>query len=308
MRRQLQIFLVMSILSVGLLVVFMVDVFAQEAVSTIPDDSAATVADDTAETQDWKQEIVSDRQQIKQQRDEIKTNSQAAIEEEKNLRDQIHQAVQSGDYETAGSLMEQLKTIHQENLGQKKQDLQGLKDARQELRSDRKEFRTEKMDKNDDGTVDDTERQAFKERIQRLDKDNNPPGAAGGAGTNWENRPGPQGGPGTSPDRRGYSGDIKQDTREIREDRRDIRQDTRDIRDDRRDFRDAVKSGDKSDMRQEKRELRQDSRERRGDGRELHRDKVDRRQDATGMNHDRRGRGNAGQGDCDRKPDRKSVV
>ena len=34
------------------------------------------------------------------------------------------------------------------------------------------------------------------------DRDNNPPGPAGGAGTNWENPPGPAGGPGTSPDRR----------------------------------------------------------------------------------------------------------
>ena len=35
---------------------------------------------------------------------------------------------------------------------------------------------------------------------QRKDKDNNPPGRAGGPGTNWENKPGPQGGPGASPD------------------------------------------------------------------------------------------------------------
>ena len=35
------------------------------------------------------------------------------------------------------------------------------------------------------------------------DKDNNPPGPAGGAGTNWENPPGPAGGPGASPDVRG---------------------------------------------------------------------------------------------------------
>lgn len=34
----------------------------------------------------------------------------------------------------------------------------------------------------------------------RLDRDNNPPGAAGGPGTNWENPPGPRGGPGASPD------------------------------------------------------------------------------------------------------------
>lgn len=33
------------------------------------------------------------------------------------------------------------------------------------------------------------------------DRDNNPPGPAGGPGTNWENPPGPRGGPGTSADR-----------------------------------------------------------------------------------------------------------
>lgn len=36
----------------------------------------------------------------------------------------------------------------------------------------------------------------------RRDRDNNPPGAVGGPGTNWENPPGPRGGPGTSPDLR----------------------------------------------------------------------------------------------------------
>ncbi len=34
------------------------------------------------------------------------------------------------------------------------------------------------------------------------DPDDNPPGPAGGPGTNWENPPGPAGGPGASPDRR----------------------------------------------------------------------------------------------------------
>jgi hypothetical protein len=35
------------------------------------------------------------------------------------------------------------------------------------------------------------------------DRDNNPPGPAGGRGTNWENPPGWRGGPGASPDRFG---------------------------------------------------------------------------------------------------------
>ncbi|MCA1977870.1 MAG: hypothetical protein LDL19_01405 [Thiobacillus sp.] len=38
--------------------------------------------------------------------------------------------------------------------------------------------------------------------VLAYDRDNNPPGRAGGPGTNWENPPGPQGGPGASPDRR----------------------------------------------------------------------------------------------------------
>lgn len=52
------------------------------------------------------------------------------------------------------------------------------------------------------------ERQALAMKIRERraqihrDRDNNPPGAAGGPGTNWENPPGPRGGPGTSPDRR----------------------------------------------------------------------------------------------------------
>ena len=35
----------------------------------------------------------------------------------------------------------------------------------------------------------------------RRDRDGNPPGPAGGPGTNWENPPGPAGGPGASPNR-----------------------------------------------------------------------------------------------------------
>ncbi len=38
------------------------------------------------------------------------------------------------------------------------------------------------------------------------DRDDNPPGPAGGPGTNWENPAGPVGGPGASPDR--YRGPI----------------------------------------------------------------------------------------------------
>jgi hypothetical protein len=60
---------------------------------------------------------------------------------------------------------------------------------------------SERLDRNDDGVVDDAERRHIGDR---LDRDGNPPGAVGGPGTNWENRPGPRGGPGASPDR--YNG------------------------------------------------------------------------------------------------------
>lgn len=41
-------------------------------------------------------------------------------------------------------------------------------------------------------------------RDHKHDRDDNPPGPAGGRGTNWENPPGWKGGPGKSPDYRNY--------------------------------------------------------------------------------------------------------
>ena len=41
----------------------------------------------------------------------------------------------------------------------------------------------------------------YRTRVWR-DRDHNPPGPRGGRGTNWENPPGPRGGPGASPNRR----------------------------------------------------------------------------------------------------------
>ncbi|MFA4991592.1 MAG: hypothetical protein WC569_03330, partial [Candidatus Omnitrophota bacterium] len=58
-----------------------------------------------------------------------------------------------------------------------------------------------KADVNRDGTVDQTEIDQWRGRGQ--DRDNNPPGAKGGPGTNWENKPGPAGGPGAGPNRQG---------------------------------------------------------------------------------------------------------
>ena len=65
------------------------------------------------------------------------------------------------------------------------------------------------------------------------DQDNNPPGAKGGPGTNWENPKGPEGGPGASPNQRYDKADRNHDgtvddtekarAQEILENRRDNR-------------------------------------------------------------------------------------
>ncbi len=130
-------------------------------------------------------EIAGDRQAIRSEAQDIKEDASAAKQEEKQLKDQILAAEQSGDMETARNLRDQLKAMHRENVRDRQQDKKEMKDARQELRQDIKEARQERN------------------LPPRRDRDNIPPGPRGGAGTNWENPPGPAGGPGASPNRGG---------------------------------------------------------------------------------------------------------
>jgi hypothetical protein len=130
---------------------------------------------------DAKQEIISDRQQIKQEIVESKDDAQAAKTEERLLKEKIKAALDSEDWDTASRLKQQLMSMHQENVQEKIQDKQEIRDDAQELRSDMQEARQA-------GYV-----------PAKIDKDNNPPGPKGGPGTNWENPPGPKGGPGASP-------------------------------------------------------------------------------------------------------------
>jgi seryl-tRNA synthetase len=133
---------------------------------------------------DWKQELISDKQQINQQRQQIKQNAQEARTQEQQLKEQIKSAVDSGDTKLARELREQLRATHMANVKQMVQD----KDA---LKTDMKDFRSDVRKARQDGVL-----------PPKRDKDNNPPGPKGGPGTNWENKPGPQGGPGASPDRK----------------------------------------------------------------------------------------------------------
>jgi hypothetical protein len=131
-----------------------------------------------------KQEIISDRQAVKEEFKERKENAQAAKTEEEVLKEQIKAAETAGDLEVAKQLREKLRLIHRENVEEKIEDKKEIKADIQELKKDIKNTRL-------DGNL-----------PPKFDKDNNPPGPKGGAGTNWENPPGPKGGPGASPDRR----------------------------------------------------------------------------------------------------------
>lgn len=151
-------------------------------------DNSSNEAQDTAAGTDWKQELISGRQEMQEQRQQMKENAQSARTEEKELKDQIQAAVQSGNMESARQLRDQLKAMHQENVQQMIQDKKELQSERRDLRQDLQQARQE-------GAI-----------PPRKDRDNNPPGPKGGRGTNWENKPGPQGGPGASPNKRPAAG------------------------------------------------------------------------------------------------------
>ena len=58
---------------------------------------------------------------FKEQIQGIKQDAQEARSEEKGLRDQMKQAMQSGDYQTAKDLRDQLHSAHQENIQEMKE-------------------------------------------------------------------------------------------------------------------------------------------------------------------------------------------
>ena len=144
-----------------------------------------------------KEELRSDRQEIKTMHDEMKQDSQKARAEEKGLREQIRAAGAAGNTAKAEQLRAQLKSTHHENIQELKQEKKEIHEARKEFKQDRKEAREERKEKWESLTPEQKE----KIKEHHRDRDNNPPGPKGGPGTNWENRPGPQGGPGASPDR-----------------------------------------------------------------------------------------------------------
>ncbi|OIO36655.1 MAG: hypothetical protein AUJ74_01630 [Candidatus Omnitrophica bacterium CG1_02_44_16] len=224
----------LGIFVVLFLVSFAGNVFAQEGNTTITDTN-------------WKEEFKSDKDAIKEQKQEIGQNVQQAREEERSLLQQIEEARQSGDIQKAKDLRDQLHILHQQNMFERQEDRKDLKDARQE-------GVLPPPGVNPPGY--------------------NPPGVGPGNPPGY-NPPGV----GVPPVPPAVAHEVRQDTKEIRHERREIAQDTKEIKSDRKDLREAVKSGDKVAVRDARKDLKGDLKERNADKRDLHKDVRERRQD-----------------------------
>ena len=117
----------------------------------------------------WKQELASGRQEIKGERQELKQDAQAALAEEDQLRQQIRNAVEAGDMKTADQLKAQLRKTHHENVQERQQDQKDIQSARHELIQETQEMK--------------------KAHFEKMDRDNNPPGAKGGPGASPDRKP-----------------------------------------------------------------------------------------------------------------------
>src|SRR3989338_4768989 len=102
-----KLFLLVGVLGLYFLIGVLPTLQAQtEAASQVESSVSAPEASGSGT---WRQELISDRQALKEQHQSITENAQAAKQEEQQLKDQIHQAIQSGDYETARNLKDQFK-------------------------------------------------------------------------------------------------------------------------------------------------------------------------------------------------------
>jgi hypothetical protein len=81
---------------------------------------------------------------IKSQHNEMKASADAAKSEEAALKSQIKDAKKSGDTEKAKSLRSELRTTHQQNVAERRQDVKDVHAQRKELKQDRRAARQER--------------------------------------------------------------------------------------------------------------------------------------------------------------------
>ncbi|MFA5084849.1 MAG: hypothetical protein WC482_00615 [Candidatus Omnitrophota bacterium] len=82
------------------------------------------------------EEIAADKEAINSQRVNMKSNAESAKAEEQAVRNEIREARQSGDAETAEALKKRLRTTHRENVAERRQDKKTLHEAKKELKRD----------------------------------------------------------------------------------------------------------------------------------------------------------------------------
>lgn len=250
--------------SLCFLIVLTSSVCAQEASS-----ESATIVDideNSGSEIDWKQEITLDRDALHEQRQEIGQNAQAARDEEHALKQQMDEALKSGDFEAAKQLRDQLHSMHQENMAQRRQDTQELKGLRDE----------------------------FKEDVQNARQEGVLPLLKQGENSRGFN-------PRHAKDRLEDARDRRKDRRDNLEDKFDRREDVKDSREDVRDHREDIRDRkeDKADRREDIRDRREDVWDRQHDGglrdkmedrRDRQEDVRDRREDIGDRQEDRRDR------------------
>lgn len=115
-----------------------------EAVTTAATETTTSATEATTATagsspeMSWKEQWAADKEAIKTKKSEIKGHATTARADEKALREQIRDAKKAGDNEKVKELRAQLKTKHQENVRQMRQDKKQLNATKKELKKDRK--------------------------------------------------------------------------------------------------------------------------------------------------------------------------
>ena len=192
------------------------------------------------------------KEAIQAQKQDIMQSAQQAKAGERDLLKQIEAARNSGDFQKAKDLRDQLHAMHQENVAEMKDDRQALKESRQEMKED------------------------FKAANPPGVGPGNPPGAG---------VPPPPGVRDRREDMRDKREDIKDRREDVRDKREDVRDRREDIRDKREDRWDATHNAPKGTEAWRK-DKAEDVRDRKEDIRDRKEDKLDRREDKKDKKED----------------------
>jgi hypothetical protein len=92
--------------------------------------------EDSSADVNLKQELVTEKQQVKEQHQEINQAARSGIIEENKLREKISAAIKANDLKTANQLKQQLRAIHTANLEAMMEDNQKIQLDKNRLKND----------------------------------------------------------------------------------------------------------------------------------------------------------------------------